>query len=69
MQLRTMDDELALVKTCILQLYTGRQLAPPVAPPHAQPAPAALPPPSAAAHVFASAPGAGAAGHATTKLF
>lgn len=69
MQLRTMDDELALVKTCILQLYTGRQLAPPAPPPHAPPAPAPLPAPTAAAHVFASAPGAAAAGPATAKLF
>ena len=67
MQLRTMDDELALVKTCILQLYTGRQLAPPALPPHAQPAPAAVQPPTAAAQIYTSAPGA--PGPATSKLF
>ncbi|KAK9826507.1 hypothetical protein WJX81_008223 [Elliptochloris bilobata] len=61
-QLRTMDDELALVKTCILQLYTGRQLGPPTPPSHSMPAPA----PTAAVHVFTSTPG----GPGTaTKLF
>lgn len=61
-QLRTMDDELALVKTCILQLYTGRQLQAPMPAPPAPPMPA--PPAAAAGHAFGTP---GAAGP-TTKL-
>ncbi len=58
-----MDDELALVKTCILQLYTGRPLQAPMPAPAAPHVP--VPPAAAAARAF-GAPGA--AGPAT-KLF
>jgi hypothetical protein len=39
-----MDDELALVKTCILQLYTGRPLQAPAPGAPAAPAAPAAPP-------------------------